>query len=165
MGPAVTAATSIDAGSGDPVPRLADALSDALLVIDNAERLVEPVAALLTSLLRHASGLSVLVTSQRPMLISGEVVRQVGPLPLAAAAGLFCERSGAGRDERVDAICTAVDCLPLGIELAAGLTRTLSVAQVAGRIDDRLRIWSVGHGTPVSGTRACAQHSTGATGC
>ncbi|MGH8917691.1 MAG: ATP-binding protein, partial [Actinomycetes bacterium] len=36
--------------------------------------------------------------------------------------------------------CAAVDRFPLGIELAAGLTRTLSTAQLARRIDGRLRL-------------------------
>jgi predicted ATPase/DNA-binding SARP family transcriptional activator len=140
VGPAVTNASAVDVGGDDPVPRLADALSGALLVIDNAEHLVEPVAALVSSLLRHAARLSVLVTSQRPLLISGEEVHHVGPLGPGAAAGLFAERSGLIRDERVDRICAAVDHLPLGIELAAGLTRTLTLDQLAGRIDDRLRL-------------------------
>jgi predicted ATPase/DNA-binding SARP family transcriptional activator len=140
VGPAITNATAVDAGGDDPVPRLADALSGALLVIDNAEHLVEPVAGLVSSLLRHAVRLSVLVTSQRALLISGEELHQVGPLGPAAAAGLFCERSGAIRDHRVDRICAAVDHLPLGVELAAGLTRTLTLDQLASRIDDRLRL-------------------------
>jgi predicted ATPase/DNA-binding SARP family transcriptional activator len=140
VGPAVAAAAGVDAGPDDPSVRLAAALGGALLVIDNAEHLVESVAALVASTLRAAVGLSVLVTSQRSLLISGEEVHRVGPLSAGAASGLFCERSGARRDAQVDAICAAVDYLPLGIELAAGLTRTLTVDQLARRIDDRLRL-------------------------
>ncbi|MEV4899093.1 hypothetical protein AB0K48_58190, partial [Nonomuraea sp. NPDC055795] len=40
----------------------------------------------------------------------------------------------------VAAICAAVDRLPLGIELAAGLTRALTAAQLATRVEDRLRL-------------------------
>jgi tetratricopeptide (TPR) repeat protein len=49
-------------------------------------------------------------------------------------------RSGTTPSPAAEAICTAVDCFPLGIELAAGLTRTLTVDQIAARIDDRLRL-------------------------
>ncbi|MFN2518600.1 MAG: BTAD domain-containing putative transcriptional regulator, partial [Jatrophihabitantaceae bacterium] len=140
VGPALATAAAVDAGPDDPVARLAGELDGALLVVDNAEHLIEPIAALVASVLRIASRLAVLVTSQRPLLISGEEIHHVGPLLPAAAAALFCERSGLPRDAQVDAICAAVDCLPLGVELAAGLTRTLSVDQLARRIDDRLRL-------------------------
>jgi predicted ATPase len=40
----------------------------------------------------------------------------------------------------VDRACAAVGHLPLGVELAAGLTRTLTVPQLAARIGDRLRL-------------------------
>lgn len=140
VGPAVTSATAVDAGADDPVPRLARALDGALLVIDNAEHLVAAVAPLVASLRRLADGLAVLVTSQRALLISGEEVHQVGPLAPTAAAALFGERTKLPRDARVDRICAAVDHLPLGVELAAGLTRVLSLDQLVARIEDRLQL-------------------------
>jgi predicted ATPase/DNA-binding SARP family transcriptional activator len=138
--PAVSAACASEPGSDDPIRRLARDLGAALLVIDNAEHLVDPVAVLLTALARHAGRFSVLVTSQRALLISGEELHHVGPLAPEAAAAVFCGRSGVTRDHRVDAVCAAVDYLPLGIELAAGLTRTLTLDQLVRRIDDRLRL-------------------------
>jgi predicted ATPase/DNA-binding SARP family transcriptional activator len=138
--PALMSEVGVEAGQADPVPRCAEALCGALLVVDNAEHLVEPVADLVAAVVRRADGLSVLVTTQRPLLISGEETYQVGPLPPSAASRLFCERSGAEPSPSVDAICAAVDRLPLGIELAAGLTRTLSVEQLANRLGDRLRL-------------------------
>ncbi|MFI9815673.1 ATP-binding protein [Saccharothrix variisporea] len=138
--PALLDAVGLEAGQGDPVPRIATALRGALLVVDNAEHVVDPAAALLGPLLRHGDGLSVLVTSQRPLLITGEEVHRVGPLPAPAAVGLFCARSDADPGPAVEAICAAVDRLPLGVALAAGLTRVLSVEQVAARLDDRLRL-------------------------
>ncbi|NUT93149.1 MAG: hypothetical protein HOY78_14105 [Saccharothrix sp.] len=138
--PALLDAVGLEAGQGDPVPRIATALRGALLVVDNAEHVVDPTAALLGPLLRHGDGLSVLVTSQRPLLITGEEVHPVGPLPAPAAVGLFCDHSGAEPGPAVEAICAAVDRLPLGVALAAGLTRALSVEQVAARLDDRLRL-------------------------
>ncbi|MFI6102023.1 BTAD domain-containing putative transcriptional regulator [Lentzea sp. NPDC051213] len=115
-------------------------LEGALLVVDNAEHVLDAAAAVVADLLSATGKLSVLATSQRPLLAEGEEVRHVGALPPAAAALLFCDRSGAGPGPDVDAICAAVDHLPLGVELAAGLTRTLSVPQLARRLDDRLRL-------------------------
>ncbi|MFS8098507.1 hypothetical protein LFM09_15355 [Lentzea alba] len=115
-------------------------LEGAVLVVDNAEHLLSAASAVVTDLLSATGKLSVLATSQRPLLAEGEEVRHVGALPPAAATLLFCDRSGAEPSADVDAICAAVDHLPLGVELAAGLTRTLSVPQLARRLDDRLRL-------------------------
>ena len=138
--PAFALAAGVELESTDPLPQCAEALGEALLVVDNAEHVIDAVAGAISGLLRYAPGLSVLVTSQRPLLITGEELRHVGPLAPAAAAALFCERSRVARDADVDAICAAVDRLPLGIELAAGLTRTMTVPQLASRISDRVRL-------------------------
>lgn len=113
-----------------------------LLVLDNAEHVLGSVAELVTA----AKGFSVLVTSQQPLGVPGESVYPLGPLDRSVGVALFIERAGlhglvtaAERDELV-AICAAVDWLPLGIELAAGLTRTLTISQLAQRIDDRVRL-------------------------
>lgn len=115
-------------------------LEGALLVVDNAEHVLAAASSVVSELLSATGKLSVLATSQRPLLAAGEEVRHVGALPPAASALLFCDRSGADPSADVDAICAAVDHLPLGVELAAGLTRTLSVPQLARRLDDRLRL-------------------------
>ncbi|KJK43334.1 hypothetical protein UK23_33760 [Lentzea aerocolonigenes] len=115
-------------------------LEGALLVVDNAEHVLPAASSVVSELLSHTGKLSVLATSQRPLLVEGEEVRHVGALPPSAASLLFCDRSGAEPSADVDAICAAVDHLPLGVELAAGLTRTLSVPQLARRLDDRLRL-------------------------
>lgn len=135
-----TAVGVVESGTGDPLPRSMQLLAGALLVIDNAEHVVDQAAELAATLLRNAPGLSVLVTSQRPLRISGEEVYPVGPLSPQASVALFCDRSGAEPGPEVDAICAAVDRLPLGIELAAGLTRTLTIQQLSDRLYDRLRI-------------------------
>jgi predicted ATPase len=115
-------------------------LEGAVLVVDNAEHVLPAASSVVSELLAHTGKLSVLATSQRPLLVEGEEVRHVGALSPSAAALLFCDRSGAEPSADVDAICAAVDHLPLGVELAAGLTRTLSVPQLARRLDDRLRL-------------------------
>lgn len=137
---ALVAAAGLDTGADDPVRMCAEALAGAVLVVDNAEHLVDAVAELVGRLLRTSEGLSVLVTSQRPLRIAAEELHQVQPLPPHAASVLFCSRSGADPGPDVDAICAAVDRLPLGVELAAGLMRTLTLRQIANRIHDRLRL-------------------------
>ncbi|ONI74256.1 hypothetical protein BWI15_13030 [Kribbella sp. ALI-6-A] len=138
---AVLAATlGVDGSSEDPLARCAEELAGGLLVLDNAEHLVDNTAALVEDLLKFGAGTSVIVTSQRLLRIPAEEERRLRPLAAAAAAELFCARSAAEPGPEVDAICAAVDRLPLAIELAAGLTRTLSVTQLAERIDNRLRL-------------------------
>jgi predicted ATPase len=138
---AVLAATlGVDGSSDDPLARCAEELAGGLLVLDNAEHLVDNTAALVEGLLKFGSGTSAIVTSQRLLRIPAEEERRLRPLAAAAAAELFCARSAAEPGPEVDAICAAVDRLPLAIELAAGLTRTLSVTQLAERIDNRLRL-------------------------
>ncbi|MFI9556848.1 AfsR/SARP family transcriptional regulator [Nonomuraea endophytica] len=134
---------AVGADPGDP-GEAAARLDGSLLVLDNAEHLVEAVAELVMALLSRTTGLTVLVTSQRPLLAPGEELHRVGPLAPAAAARLFLQRCApdqSGADPAaVAAICAAVDRLPLGIELAAGLTRALTAAQLATRVEDRLRL-------------------------
>ncbi|MFK4084500.1 ATP-binding protein [Kribbella sp. NPDC020789] len=127
-------------GSAESLGHSAELLTGALLVVDNAEHLVQAVVPIIEALRFKAVDLSILVTSQHALGLSDERVRRVGPLPAAAAVQLFCDRSGAEPSPAVERICTAVDRLPLGIELAAGLTRTLSVEQLVARISDRLRL-------------------------
>lgn len=152
------AITGDDAGGNDSLAAAAVALDGTVLVLDNAEHVVEPLAGIVSGLLRRAHGLTVLVTSQRPLQLGVEDVVPMGPLDAIAAAQLFTERCAAdaqGADpEQVAAICSAVDRLPLGIELAAGLTRTLTVPQLAGRLEQRMRLL-------VAGTRdAKARHAS-----
>ncbi|WP_343965863.1 ATP-binding protein [Kribbella koreensis] len=137
---ALAAAIGTDGGGPNPLASTIEVLPGALLVVDNAEHLIEDTAVLVDGLQAATLGLTVLVTSQRALRIGGEHVHRVGPLSAEAAVELFCARSGLPPSSRVDAICTAVDRFPLAIELAAGLTRILSVDQLADRIDDRLRL-------------------------
>ncbi|TDD56883.1 tetratricopeptide repeat protein [Kribbella antibiotica] len=137
-----------DAGGSDPIGAAAAALDGSVLVVDNAEHVVEQVADIVAALVRRAPSLTVLVTSQRPLQLEAEEIRPMRPLDALAAARLFTERcaiDAQGADpEQVAAICTAVDRFPLGIELAAGLTRTLTVPQLAKRLADRMRLLVAG---------------------
>ncbi|MGI5421517.1 BTAD domain-containing putative transcriptional regulator [Actinomadura luteofluorescens] len=154
----------------DAVERLVTALEGrrVLLVLDNCEHVVAPVAELTHRLLSACPELRVLATSREALAITGEALRPLPPLevpPPDAALGelprypavrLFLDRAAAVRPGfAVDAgnagavlrICRALDGLPLAIELAAARLRSLPVAEVATRLDDRFRLLSRGNRT------------------
>ncbi|GAA2213533.1 BTAD domain-containing putative transcriptional regulator [Nonomuraea monospora] len=143
-------------GPRTPLDRLVSALSDRplLLVLDNCEHLVDDVAALVARLLATGPRLRVLATSREPLGIIGEHIRQVRPLNGEAAARLFTDRARAARrgfipdPTLIRRICAALDDLPLAIELAAARLRTLSLDDLAVRLDDLLSVTARGNRTP-----------------
>jgi predicted ATPase/DNA-binding SARP family transcriptional activator len=162
--PAVASAVGLDesdpasaaARSGlPPRQQLIDHLREAslLLVIDNCEHVVAPVADLVGSLLVECHDLRVLATSREPLGVPGERVRTLSPLPVDEAVELFLDRAHTSGGEvasdeiaqsLVADICERLDGLPLAIELAAARTRGLSVPDVAERLDDRFRLLTSG---------------------
>jgi predicted ATPase/class 3 adenylate cyclase len=77
------------------------AAKDLLLLVDNAEHLIDPVAEMAGRLLAHAPGLRMLVTSREALAIPGEVMLQVPSLvcPAIGRGG----PSATGVDESLDA--------------------------------------------------------------
>ena len=138
----------------------------ALLVLDNAEHLLEAVARFTHALLESCPDLHILATSRERLGISGETVWQVPPLGLpegddipllelleADAVRLFAERAASVQpgfslsDETgpvVARICRRLDGMPLAIELAATRIRVLSPPEIARRLDDRFRLLTGG---------------------
>ena len=164
---ALAAALGLQLGSGEPVAALADLLAplELLAVLDNAEHLVEPVAALVAALLAAAPGLRLLVTSQAPLRLPVERVHRVGALAVPAgvlpaeearafgAVALFEERARTAdsrfvlRDADVGSVIDtvrALDGLPLAIELAAARAGTLGLPRLAQAMGDRLRLLTRG---------------------
>ena len=119
-----------------------------LVVLDNAEHLVDDVATVADRLLDRCPRLHLLVTSREPLGIDGEVVQRVAPLPGAAAVQLFrariADQLGDHDGLRVAAICQALDGLPLAIELAAGRVAQLGAARVQSLLDDRFALLAGG---------------------
>ncbi|GGV16163.1 SARP family transcriptional regulator [Actinomadura cremea] len=137
----------------EPVRRLAEALARRrlLLVLDNCEHVVEPVAEVAALLLREAPGLRILATTREPLGIAGERLQAVPPLAPGDAARLFRARAaaagaapGPGDADAVAAICHRLDGLPLALELAAARVRALGVRAVAERLDDRFGLLTSG---------------------
>lgn len=70
----------------------------ALLIADNCEHLIGPVADLVGDLLAAGAGLTLLATSREPLHVGGERVVPVAPLPVADdAVALFMDRASALR--------------------------------------------------------------------
>lgn len=149
---------------------LADRLRswDALLVLDNCEHLLPACAELVREVLRCAPGVRILATSREDLGVSGEHVLAVRPLAVPAepdgrdplpdllacdSARLLLERARATRPEfgitsanaaDVIRLCRGLDGVPLAIELAAARLRTMSVGQIADRLDDPYRLLTGG---------------------
>ncbi len=158
------------AGKRDPVNRLVEALAatEALILMDSCEHLLDPVARLVEDLLGRCPQLRVLATSREPLGVVGEALSPVRPLGLPEAddsaaevaecpsVRLFVDRVAAVRpDFRISEvntgivadICRRLDGLPLAIELAAARLRSMSVEQLAARLDDRFRVLTGGSRT------------------
>ncbi|MFE6822089.1 BTAD domain-containing putative transcriptional regulator [Streptomyces sp. NPDC057690] len=162
-----------DAGQGQratPVERMAGLFGsgDALLLLDNCEHLVEAAAELAAELLDQLPELRILATSREALAITGESLCHLGPLDVptgspepaeaaqSPAVRLFVERAAGVRpdftldDLSLDAVvevCRRLDGMPLALELAAAKLRSMSVEQIARRLDDRFRLLASGSRT------------------
>lgn len=120
-----------------------------LVVVDNAEHVVEEVADQLGHVLQACPSLTVLVTSREALGVDGELVVPLGPLSEDEATELFLERARAVRPsvpidiENLAAIawlCARLDHLPLAIELAAARTRSLDPVEMRDRLGGSFRL-------------------------
>jgi predicted ATPase/DNA-binding SARP family transcriptional activator len=165
------------APDAEPMDRLIAAIREreTLLILDNCEHVIESAAAFAHRVLGECQRLRILATSREPLGITGEALWRVEPLALPAedadpgeigssqAVQLLQARAGAVRkDLATDAralsnmarVCRALDGIPLAIELAAARLRTMSLDQLANRLDDRFRLLTGGSRT------ALPQHRT-----
>jgi predicted ATPase/class 3 adenylate cyclase len=110
---------------------------DLLLLLDNVEQVVE-AAPDLASLVETCPNLRLLVTSRELLRVRGEVEYPVLPLAEPEAAELFCARARVEPDAAVNALCRALDNLPLALELAAARASVLLPAEILERLADRL---------------------------
>ena len=165
------------APNAEPMDRLIAAIRqrETLVILDNCEHVIESAASFAHRVLGECQRLRILATSREPLGITGEALWLVEPLALPAedadpgeiessqAVQLLRDRAGAVRkDLATDArtlsnmarVCRALDGMPLAIELAAARLRTMSLDQLASRLDDRFRLLTGGSRT------ALPQHRT-----
>ena len=140
----------------------------ALLLLDNAEHVVEYIAEVVEAIVAENDALRIIVTSREPLRIMGETLYRVDPLAVAApdcseaelrvcpAVDLFLQRANSlhGRLAPEDAelrlvaeICRRLDGIPLAIELAAARVLALGIEGVCRRLDDRMAILAGGYRT------------------
>jgi predicted ATPase/DNA-binding SARP family transcriptional activator len=136
---AVIAAVGVSGGEAALLERLRS--GPAVLVLDNCEHVRDAAAALAVRLIDAAPTLRILATSQVQLDVDGEVVHELAPLALDDAVELFSRRAARPGDDPTT-LCRALDGLPLAIELAAARTKTLTVDEIARRLDDRFSVLS-----------------------
>ena len=142
----------------DPVAQLVEALrrrDPAVLILDNAEHLLDAVAALSLRLLAEVPSLRLLVTGRRRLDLPGEAVLTLEPLeppPHASAAArleefpavaLFLDRArnvrpdftlNARQEEALVEICRRLEGVPLALELAAARVTAQTPEQIAASL-------------------------------
>ena len=141
-----------------------------LLVLDNAEHLVEGCGQFVELILRRSPDVAVLVTSRERLGMTGELAYRVPSLtvparneartPAAVAAyegvRLFADRARLLRPDfdvttenapAVASICAQLDGMPLAIELAAPRLRSMTVEELSQRLDDRFALLTDGSRT------------------
>ncbi|TDO27511.1 putative ATPase [Kribbella sp. VKM Ac-2527] len=159
-----------EAQNAEPTERVIAAIRERelLLILDNCEHVVEAAAAFAYRVLGECRRLRILATSRESLGITGEALWPVVPLALpeedagpgeiesSPAVQLLRDRASAVRkDLAVDVqtlatmvrVCRALDGMPLAIELAAARLRTMSIDQLANRLDDRFRLLTGGSRT------------------
>jgi non-specific serine/threonine protein kinase len=152
-------------GADNFLERLAEVLRTrrALLVLDNCERVAEPLGRIVESLLSLCADLRVLATSQQRLHCAGEALcflpsletpragswataDEVAQLMTVPAVQLLITRSRslasgfaltAANAAAVAELCRRLDGLPLALELAAARLRLLSPEQLLLRMQDR----------------------------
>ena len=142
------------------------ALQDVLIVLDNCEHLIGGCATIAEAIVRRCPRVHLLATSREPLGIGGETIYRVPSLSLPGpddsgspapgssdALALFADRARANGvaldvDEQVGplvvSVCRRLDGMPLAIELAAARLRSMSLAELGERLDQRFRLLTGG---------------------
>jgi predicted ATPase/DNA-binding CsgD family transcriptional regulator len=153
--------------SRSPLPAAVEYLreAEALLVLDCCEHVLDAARQVAEVLLRGCPSVAILATSRSPLGLAGELIWPVPPLSrrkrsdvgetdASDAARLFADRASYVQSgfklsddvrDAVETIVRRVDGIPLAIELAAARIRVLSAEEIAGGIDDHLRLLRGGH--------------------
>jgi non-specific serine/threonine protein kinase len=142
-----------------------------LLVLDNAEHLLEACVQFVNLILRRSPDVAVIVTSRERLGMAGELTYRVpsltvpssgdtfaAPEALLAYEGvrLFIERARLLRPDfsvtaenavSLASICARLDGMPLAVELAAPRLRSMSVEELSQGLDQRFALLTGGSRT------------------
>ncbi|HXW52010.1 MAG TPA: adenylate/guanylate cyclase domain-containing protein, partial [Candidatus Acidoferrales bacterium] len=139
-----------------------------VLILDNCEHVLDPVARLVDAINRHCSDVRILVTSRQALGVGGEKVFRLPSLAVPeppddrsmegamrfSAVALFVDRAGLAdrsfhmSDDNarlVADVCRRLDGIPLAIELAAARLRTMSCASLARHLGERFKLLTGGN--------------------
>src|SRR5262249_7075962 len=144
---------------------------DMLLVLDNCEHLLAPVADFVEEIMRIAPDVRLLATSREGLGVTGEHLRAVPSLTLPDASAnaeviaaadsvrLFVERATEASatyrfsdDDAVDVadLCRRLEGIPLAIELAAARVPALTPKEIAAHLDRRFKLLTAGRRAAVT---------------
>jgi predicted ATPase/class 3 adenylate cyclase len=151
---AIARTLGTDAGTPEELARQLST-STMLLVVDNAEHLLDAVAEVVDTLLARCPRLRLLVTSRQPLAVDSERLRRIEPLAIPGlesgpaeaestpAVTLFATRARAadstfaltpGNRDEVFELCRLLDGLPLALELAAARISILPPRALVERV-------------------------------
>jgi len=157
----------------EPNRSLSDTLVDylktkrMLLMVDNAEHLLNPIARLVDLIVRQCPHVQILATSREPLSVNGEQTYRVPSLSIPdpskphspdslvefEAVKLLVDRARLAQPNfeltvqnsaSIAQICHRLDGIPMAIELAAARVRSLQPEQISERLDDRFHLLTGG---------------------
>lgn len=130
-----------------------------LLIFDNCEHLIEAAAAFIERLLKRASRLTALATSQERLHLPDECIYRLNPLAVPptgeteisgfSAVTLFIERAraidrrfvlDASNAQSVAEICRRLEGIPLALQMAAARLPVLGIERLRAGLGERLKI-------------------------
>ncbi len=135
-----------EAGADDRGLIRAIADLDALVVLDNCEHLIDPVARLVSSIGELDGRVRILATSRERMGVSREQVLPIEPLSFDTARRLLESRARSaqpgfdvpdGSDAELTELIDRLDRLPLAIEMAAARLPTLGLDELLELLRNR----------------------------
>ena len=141
----VARALDADPGVGAETvpPHLLTMRGDLLLVLDSVEHAIGSAAQLVTRMLAAAPRLRILATSLEAIGLASEHVLELGPLAIDDAVALLREHGATPEWASSDALpvlAERLECMPLALELAAGLSVALSPPDLLSHLDAKLDV-------------------------